>query len=173
MLPIAGRRLPLGRLWRLWMTIAHGSSIRVGLGRWRWLSTPHTVPHTTHRGIMIRHRIHVVRRGRLIGRILRLRLLLLLHRVGCPMPRVWSTGITWWPHTTRSSRIVSIVSVHYLGNKKKKNCWTATNYRRPVLTTKTLLPLIPVDFTSAVFVANANKTLSNLMKNASRFTCSF
>lgn len=107
---LPGRRLSLGWLWCLWMTVAHGSSVRVGLRRRRWLRTPQAVPHTSHRGIVIRHRIHVVRRGRLIGRVLRL-WLLLLHRMGCPMPCVWSTGITWWSHATRGGRIVSIVGV--------------------------------------------------------------
>lgn len=135
MLPIAGRRLTLGWLWCLRVPVAHGGSVRIGLRWWRRLRTPQTVPHTTHGGVMIRHRIHIVRRCRLVGRVLRL-WLLLLHRVWCPMPGIWSTGITGRSHATRGCRIVSIVGVHYL--RYKKSCWTATNYRRPVLTTKTL-----------------------------------
>lgn len=96
----------------LGMTVTHRGTVRIRL-RWWWrLSTPQRISHAGHTGAVIRHRVHVIGRGRLVRGILRL-WLLLLHRVGCPMPRIWTPGISRWSHAPRRRWIVSIVGVHF------------------------------------------------------------
>lgn len=70
MLPIAGRGLPLRGLRPLGMTVTHRGTVRVRLRWWRRLGTPQCISHTGHAGAVIRHRVHVIGRGRLVRGIL-------------------------------------------------------------------------------------------------------